>query len=188
MNTICIDAKKLIISMLKKSDKCMLNNCCKDFYNIINSNKIIKLEKFVESCSIEQFLYLEDIINRENICKIAAIKGNLEILQWAYNNKYSYDNCNWRLVCKNGHLEILKWAFANNILKTSYCHTTFPSITESPLKFNFPIQQITHIVPNSFICDEAKENNHFEILEWAQKNNFPEKKIEYHNYHNYCNY
>lgn len=180
----CKDITNLIISTLKDADKCMLKNCCKNLYDIVKINKIIKLEKFIKHSSVNQFIYLEDTMNRENICQIAAVTGNLELLQYAYNNKYSYHSCDWKLVCKNGHFEILKWAFSENILKNRYCYTTYASQSQSKysLKFNYPVQNIVHIMPNTLICEEAKKNNHLEILKWARENNFPEDKTNYNTY------
>ena len=47
---------------------------------------------------------------RNNICRIAAQNGWLDLLKWARKNGCDWDSYTCNYAAENGHLEILKWA------------------------------------------------------------------------------
>ncbi|SOB74132.1 ankyrin repeat [Cedratvirus lausannensis] len=90
-----------------------LNQAIHDGYkpeNFIPTSKLadLALEKgllpLLESCS--------DFVS-EDVCKRAAGKGYLHILQWARVQRYSWDYKVCSEAAYNGHLETLQWARVN---------------------------------------------------------------------------
>ena len=55
---------------------------------------------------ILQSLTVNDHIGLSKICEMAALEGNLNVLQWARRNKYNWDSSICVRAAKNGHLEI----------------------------------------------------------------------------------
>ncbi|SHO33507.1 Hypothetical protein BQ3484_439 [Cedratvirus A11] len=55
----------------------------------------------------------EDIIPKERICYLIAIKGKLQVLKWARSKGYLWDEWTCAYAARFGHLEMLQWARAN---------------------------------------------------------------------------
>nr|WIL03225.1 ankyrin repeat protein [Cedratvirus borely] len=56
----------------------------------------------------------EDIIPKDRICYLIAIKGKLQVLKWARSKGYLWDEWTCAYAARFGHLEMLKWARANS--------------------------------------------------------------------------
>lgn len=76
-------------------------------------------------------------------CRLAAMHGNLEVLQWMVANGCPWDEATCSAAARYGYLEILQWARANGC---PWDHRT---------------------------CKHASDNGHTEILQWARANGCP---------------
>ncbi|KAL6053546.1 Replication factor A/ankyrin repeat domain-containing protein, partial [Balamuthia mandrillaris] len=77
------------------------------------------------------------------ICTAAAASGNLDLLHWARDNGYSWDQATCAAAARNGHLEALKWARENG------CPWNIKT------------------------CTAAAEHGHLEVLQWLRKKRCP---------------
>src|SRR5271170_6107046 len=77
---------------------------------------------------------------KNNICRIAAENGWLDLLKWARKNGYYWDSWTCSDAALDGHLALLKWAKENG------CDW------------------------DSLTCSYAAENGHLEVLKWAREN------------------
>jgi len=79
-------------------------------------------------------------INGNNVCRIAAENGWLDLLILARKNNYYWDSNTCSNAAENGHLEVLKWARQNG------CDWDWR------------------------ICSFAARNGNLEILNWIRDN------------------
>ncbi len=152
-----------------------------------SEDKIIKLFKQ----SIDNGMSLPPPIV---LCSNAALHGHLEVLKWARENNYSWDELTCEYAALNGHLDVLKWARKNGcrwseetcisaarnghleILKWARgnrCHSSNLIENQSDLR----VHQASCIeckklqCPwNIWVCEYATANNHPEVFKWAVEN------------------
>jgi hypothetical protein len=114
--------------------------------------------------------YCEIGLSRGNskmqVCNMAALKGHLEILQWARLQNCPWDKytCSW--AAKHGHLEVLKWARLQNCpwdeyvcIWSAYCG-------------HLKVLKWAHFQGcprNRHTCSYAAQGGHLEVLKWARE-------------------
>ncbi len=103
------------------------------------------------------------LIQRDKLCTIAAANGQLEILQWARANRYTWDEKTFSGAVY--HPDVFAWAWANGcpIDKKATVINAAASGNLEVLKF-FIAEEFD--IDMSSICREAARNGHLNILKW----------------------
>lgn len=100
--------------------------------------------------SVSQLLFAFDGgLPREGtpMCKIAAQRGNLDLLRCAWTNGGTLDGDALSAVALEGHLHVLQWAV---------------------LEIDFTEDDVT-----TGLCHSAAIGGHLEVLQWARANQLP---------------
>ncbi len=103
----------------------------------------------------------------EWICEIAARHGHLEVLQWARNNGCPWDEWTCARAAFGGHLEILKWA------RSQGCPWNEDTCSQAAAGGRLEVLQWARSQGcpwDSKTCSQAASRGHLEILKWAITN------------------
>jgi hypothetical protein len=106
------------------------------------------------------------------ICGRAAEHGQLDVIQWACENKLTRPLN--RLLCHRaasyGHLHVIQWAAANNgILDSDLCSS---AATGGHLHIIQWLRQ-EEVPWTKNVCEQAAMGGHLHVLKWARENGCP---------------
>jgi hypothetical protein len=112
------------------------------------------------------------------ISHFAARREHLDILIWARQNKYPWDEATCSYAARSGHLEILQWARKNECPLDRY---TCSMAMASPLAILQPwgghLDILIWARQNGYPWDESTcssaAGGHLHIIEWAHQNGCP---------------
>lgn len=85
-----------------------------DISDMIRPNTCTKMIK-IGNLEMLQWLVIENgfHVHREIVCKAAAKYGQLDILKWARENEFPWDEKVCENAAENGHVGVLRWAHEN---------------------------------------------------------------------------
>ncbi|KAL6059777.1 Ankyrin repeat domain containing protein [Balamuthia mandrillaris] len=106
----------------------------------------------------------------ESTCNAAAETGQLKVLQWARENGAPWDETTCTNAAAGGHLEVLQWARANGC--------PWDEDTCTLAAFNGHLEVLQWARENScpwdaLTCAYAAEGGHLDVLRWARANGCP---------------
>ncbi len=132
-----------------------------------------------------------------NICELATIYGNLNVLKWGKMSGYKLHKKTCQIAAKHGHLEVLKWArkigcqwgdvclFAAayghlDILKWARANgCDWDKMTCVNAAYNGYLEILQWARANGcewdkYVCKNAIDQGHIHVLNWARNNGCPE--------------
>ena len=131
--------------------------------------------KFVCKSWYDIFIHIPKFTKIErDYCTSIASNGYLELLKWAKQNGYPWNQYTFANICKYaakyGHLEMLKWAKLNECWWNKYiCSKAAYGGHLEILKW----ARKNECPWNEYTCSNAAKNNHLEVLKWARKKGCP---------------
>ncbi len=111
----------------------------------------------------------ENGCNMERICEFAANGGQLEMLKWARRVGKKWDENTCAGAAYNGHLEVLKWARENGC-KWDARTTAYASANNQLNTLKWALENGCMLHPSTW--DQASRNGHYNILKWAKDNGY----------------
>lgn len=127
--------------------------------------------------SVSQLLFAFDSgLPREStpMCKIAARRGNLDVLRCAWTNGGTLDGDTLSAAALEGHLHVLQWAvleidFNEDDITTDLCHSAAIGGHLDVLQW----ARANQLLWDERTCAAAAGGGHLDVLMWAHENGCP---------------
>ena len=158
-----------------------------DTYKKFNELQILESLKLEEYCVVnEKYSLLEYIIGLKkkqmvghnlflffkNLWTIAVVNNKVDVLNWAYENKYLSDgpflngnvhSFDWAIAAAHGRIDILKWAHDNKLLN-NYVFRGAAEVGDIDV-LQWGLDNKYDFI--NLICDRAAANGRLDVLKWA---------------------
>ncbi len=153
--------------------------CHDNFYDMIPEHYIIETNTMIIICPsyFNNISFLEklkkngkfNILLEEYVCKSAAKNGQIDVLEWAFKNNYTYSVLISNIAIEYNKLELLKWLHKNGFeIDRSLCFSACPYGHLDILIWG----RENGFVWNKQTYDFSVSYGHLNILIYARKNGF----------------